>query len=108
MAHQTPWEPVTSVPDRLEGKRRLALQFLLTHASRVEIRYVPRGRSQYRASFDDGVGRGSFVYSWDQAALTPLAVYLSLANTGWPGFQLDWLETCAERHMARACANEKP
>jgi hypothetical protein len=95
------WEPLTEVPERLVGDRKLALQFLLKHADKVEMAYLPKSASRYRAYFDDGVFKGAFVFTWRQAELTPLNVYLTCVGTGWPGFNLVWLENFAAQTMAK-------
>lgn len=90
------------VPERFgTGPKRLSLQYLIKHADRVTELSIPGGKSIFKAYFDDGVGRGEFVFKFKQADLTPLHVYSTLAATGWPGFSISWLEGhCAERMAA--------
>jgi hypothetical protein len=101
------WEWLKEVPERLEGKKRLALEFLLKKSDGVQICYATKGRSKYRIRFDDGVYQGEYRFIIRQEQLTPLSVYLLCAKTGWPGFQLEWLANFAEAHMIEEMAKIK-
>jgi hypothetical protein len=93
---------IKEVPTRFgEGAARISLSYLLKHADKVEEWFRPNGGSKYRAHFDDGVYKGSFVFTFRQRDLTPLTVYLQCASTGWPGLSVGWLEeVCAQRMKA--------
>lgn len=98
---------IKEVPTELVGsKRGMALHWLLNHADKVEKYHQPKQRSIYRAYFDDGVGKGAFVFEWRHSELTPLCVYLRVAGTGWPGLRLDWLEQVASERMAAEFTKE--
>ncbi len=93
------YKVINEVPIRLEGKRAVALQWLLEHADKVSVLEIPRGRSKYKVYFDDGVYKGGFEFIIPQQELTPLKAYLIAKQTGWPGHTLGWLESICEEKM---------
>ncbi len=99
MMAEEDFQIIREVPERLIGERALALAWLLKHATTVEMAQRPRGRSKYRAYFDDGAYKGGTRVVLHQQQLTPLAVYLAAAETGWPGLRLKWLAEAAENKM---------
>lgn len=79
---------ITEVPERLEGKRALALKWLIQAADRVSVLEKPKGRSIYKFYFDEGAFKGGTEFTLKQVNLTPLTAYLLTANiVGWPGFK---------------------
>lgn len=92
---------IKEVPARLEGKRALALKWLLEEATTVSMLEIPRGRSRYKVYFDDGAYKGGYEFIINQQDLTPLTAYLTAAKTGWPGHKLEWLEDFCEERMKR-------
>jgi hypothetical protein len=100
------WEVLKEAPERLVGERRLAMEYLLRHADRVEMAYCAGGKSKYRAYLDDGAFKGEFVFTWKQDELLPLRLYLDLASTNWPGFSLAWLSEHAAKRMQSELSKE--
>lgn len=90
---------ITEVPDTMEGKRRIALQWLLREADKVSMLPIPRGRSKYKIYFDDGAYKGGTEFAISHQDLTPLRAYLVARATGWPGHKLEWLEAICEEKM---------
>jgi len=93
------YKVITEVPQEYTGKRKLVLEWMLKHADKVEIDKRGRGRSMYRFYFDDGAYKGGYSFEVHHQDLTPLKAYLVTQRTGWPGFNLKWLEDIAEEEM---------
>lgn len=96
------WVKITEVPEHvLSEDAKLALRFLLAKTDGVEMMQFPKDQSQYRAYLDDGVYQGCFVFKWTENGLTPLKVYETLKDTGWPGYAMGWVKEAARREMLR-------
>jgi len=97
------WERITEVPSNLAGYRALACEWLIKHADNVYILRMPKGKSRYKAYFDDGAYKGGWNLEFAQATLTPLNVIQRAAHTtNWPGLvsRLQAVETFAENMVA--------
>lgn len=96
------WVQITEVPPHVEEEdAKLALRYLLANTDKVEMMQFPKDQSQYRAYLDDGVYKGCFVFKWTENGLTPLRVYETLRETGWPGYRMDWVKDAARQEMLR-------
>jgi hypothetical protein len=96
------WVHIKAVPEHVQDEdAKMALQYLLSKADKVEMMQFPKDQSQYRAYFDDGAYQGSYVFKWTENGLTPLKVYEQLKHTGWPGYSMDWMKDAAREVMVR-------
>ena len=98
---------INEVPERFTGKRKIVLSWLLKHADKVEIANRKGGRSLYKVYFDDGVYKGGTSFTFNHQQMTPLNIYMAVQETGWPGFNLKWLEDIAEEEMQRELESTK-
>lgn len=96
------WVQIREVPEHVQSAdARMALQYLIRQADKVEIMQFPKDASQYQAYFDDGVFKGCFIFKWTENGLNPLNVYERLRETNWPGYSLSWMKDAARERMER-------
>lgn len=102
------WVQIREVPEHVQAQdARMALQYLIRQADKVEMMQFPKDASQYQAYFDDGVFKGCFVFKWTENGLNPLNVYERLRETNWPGYSLSWMKDCARDRMLSELSKPK-